>query len=134
MNTLLPFTQMIDAALNGTPDATSERTWRQTPRADILEGDTHFLVNMDLPGVSGEDLDISLENQTLEIKATRAADRPEGFEGRRRERPVKVEYSRSFNLGNSVDADNITAKLDNGVLQITLAKSKGALPRRIEVK
>ena len=134
MNTLLPFTQMIDAALNGNLDPDKERTWRQTPRADILEGETQYLVNMDLPGVSTEDLSINLENQTLEIKATRSAERPEGFDNRRRERPMKVEYHRSFNLGNSVDPEQISAKLDSGVLQIVLPKSQAAVPRRIEVK
>ncbi len=68
------------------------------------------------------------------MKASKAAAVPEGFELRRHERAAEVQYSRTFNLGIAVDGDKISAKLESGVLQITLPKSDVSLPRRIEVK
>ena len=136
MNTLLPVTRMLDAALNGTldlwnPEETS--VWH-SPRADVLEGDKEYRIVIDMPGVEHKDLDISLENQTLTVKAERRHEVPEGFQLRRHERPCPMSFSRSFSLGTGVDAGSIQARFEQGVLTITLPKSERALPRRIEVR
>jgi len=62
------------------------------------------------------------------------AEVPEGYQLRRNERAGTVTFSRTFNLGNAVDAEKIAAQLDGGVLQITLPKSQSSLPRKIEVQ
>ena len=136
MNTLFPVTRMLDAAMKN-----SCHTWNgadgscgRTPRADILEGEKEFRVLMDLPGVPHEDLDLSIEDQTLWVKAERKESVPEGFESRRNERAGHVTFSRTFSLGNAVEAASISAEFKNGVLTITLPKSEKSLPRRIEVK
>jgi HSP20 family protein len=136
MNNLFPVTRMLDAALSGHLDNWSEGdgTLGRTPRADILEGEKEFRVMMDLPGVLHEDLDLSIEDQTLWVKAARNETVPEGFEPRRSERAGQVTFSRTFSLGNSVNAENITAEFQNGVLTIKLPKSEKSLPRRIQVK
>jgi HSP20 family protein len=134
MNTLIPLTRIFDAALNNSFDETMEAGWTMSPRADVFEGEREFQVAMDLPGVKADNLEINLENQNLTVKATRENVVPEGFQTRRRERPNSGQFKRSFTLGNAVDADNITAHLDEGVLMITLPKSDKSLPRRIEVK
>ena len=136
MNTLFPVTRMLDAALNS-----SCNTWNEadgsvgrTPRADILEGEKEFRVLMDLPGVLHDNLDLSIEDQTLWVKAERTESVPEGFETRRSERTGQATFSRTFSLGNSVNVDGIKAEFKNGVLTITLPKSEKSMPRRIEVK
>jgi HSP20 family protein len=136
MNTLFPMTRMLDAALNGQLDNwnKADGTPGRTPRADILEGEKEFRVVMDLPGVPHEDLDLSIEDQTLWVKAERTETVPEGFESRRKERAGQVTFSRTFSLGNSVNADGISAEFKNGVLTISLPKSAKSMPRRIEVK
>ena len=58
---------------------------------------------------------------------------PEGFKTLRRERPGRSTFSRSFKLGVSVDEDKVSAKLERGVLTISLPKSVQSLPRRIDV-
>ena len=133
MNTLFPVTRMLDAALNNSWNEGDGSVGR-TPRADVLEGDKEFQVLMDLPGVKHEDLDLSIEDQTLWVKAQRTESVPEGFEARRTERTGHVTFSRTFSLGNAVDAGEISAKFSNGVLTITLPKSEKSLPRRIEVQ
>ncbi len=136
MNTLFPVTRMLDAAMKN-----SCHTWNEadgscgrTPRADIQEGEKEFRVLMDLPGVNHENLDLSIEDQTLWVKAERSESVPEGFEARRNERAGHVTFSRTFSLGNAVDVEGISAEFKNGVLNITLPKSEKSLPRKIEVK
>jgi len=133
MNTLFPVTRMLDAAMSGHWNQADGSPGR-TPRADILEGEKEFQVLMDLPGVRTEDLDLSIEDQTLWVKAERTESVPEGFQSRRKERSDHVTFSRTFSLGNAVNVDDISAEFKNGVLTITLPKSEKNLPRRIEVK
>jgi HSP20 family protein len=136
MNTLFPVTRMLDAALNSHLENWNEADGSpgRTPRADILEGEKEFKVLMDLPGVLREDLDLSIEDQTLWVKAERKEEVPEGFESRRNERFKHVTFSRTFSLGNVVSVENISAEFKNGVLTITLPKSEKSLPRRIQVR
>ena len=136
MTTLFPVTRMLDAAFNGNLDTRrhADRCASLTPRADVLEGEKEYRILLDLPGVANDGLDISLENQSLIVKATKAAAIPEGFERRRHERAGEVEFSRTFNLGTAVDSEQISAKLNDGVLQITLPKSAVSLPRRITIE
>jgi HSP20 family protein len=135
MNTLIPVTRMLNAALNGDLDpwGDMESVARWTPRADILEGEKEYRITMDLPGVKTEDLEIHLEKQTLGIATKQENDVPEGFKTLRRERPGRSTFSRSFKLGVSVDEDKVSAKLERGVLTISLPKSVQSLPRRIDV-
>ncbi len=140
MTTLMPMTRMLDAAFKGALDNcqtngySNDHTHNLTPRADVLESETEFRLVLDLPGVKSSDLEINVEKQALIVKASKEAAVPEGFDVRRHERADKAQYSRTFNLGNAVDGENISAKLDDGVLQITLPKSEASKPRRIEVK
>ena len=136
LNTMIPMSRMIDAALNSNFDALFDQheACAASPRADILEGDSEFRIVLDMPGIKTEDLDISVENQLLAVKAERKSDIPEEFQSRRRERAGNAAFSRSFKLSNAVDIDNISAKLEDGVLQLVLPKSKKSMPRRIQIK
>jgi HSP20 family protein len=135
MNTLLPVTRMLDAlAANlDTWNPADPDVWH-SPRADILEGEKEYRILMDLPGVQSSDVEINLEGQTLTINAQRPSNVPEGYQLRRHERPGPVSFSRSFSLGQAVDAGSITAGFENGVLQVTLPKSERIMPRRIEIR
>ena len=136
MTTLMPMTRILDAAFKGALDncQATESTHTLSPRADVLESETEFRLVLDLPGVKADSLEINVDKQALIVTASKETVVPEGFELKRHERPGQVQFSRTFNLGNAVDGENISAKLDAGVLQITLPKSEGNKPRRIEVK
>ncbi len=134
MNTLIPVTRMLDAALCNLDAMDRTVPAAATPRADILEGEQEFRILMDLPGIAAADLEISVESQTLSVKAERKLEVPEGFEPRRRERAGNVGFTRTFRLGAGVDPGNVQAKLLDGVLTLTLPKTEQSLPRRIEVK
>jgi HSP20 family protein len=136
MNTRFPMTRMLHATRNNSCQTWNEAdgTCGRTPRADILEGEKEFRVLMDLPGVPHADLDLSIEDQTLWVKAERKESVPEGFESRRNERFSNVTFNRTFSLGNAVNVDDISAEFTSGVLTITLPKSEKSMPRKIEVK
>lgn len=132
---MYPIAHFINAALDAAP--TFGRTVPATehlPRTNILEGEQDFRIVMDLPGVRNEDLDISLEGKMLTVKAERDLATPEGYAGRRLELAAKVTWKRSFDLGDGIDAEKIGARLEHGILTLTLPKSDKAMPRRIQVQ
>ena len=113
----------------------SERTRRGTqftPRVDICETDEALTIFADLPGVARDDLEIQFENDSLTIRG-QARIRHE------QRNLVHAEYGvgdfrRTFTIGESIAADQISAELANGVLTIQLPKTERVKPRRIEVK
>lgn len=105
---------------------------------DIREDADHLYVEAEMPGFKKEDVDISLENQTLTISASKSEEQREPQkEGKKsdyllHERRV-AEFVRSFTLPNSIDEQQVNAKLSDGVLTITLNKKQEAKPKRIQV-
>jgi HSP20 family protein len=132
---MYPIAQLLNAALDTRPGENRPTHGMDlVPRTDIYEGEADYRIVTDVPGVRNEDLDISLEDDVLTIKAARDREVPEGYTARRRELTGKVTFRRSFELGTAVDTDRISATLDDGVLTVVLPKSEKAVPRRIEVK
>ena len=102
------------------------------PTTDIFETEDALTVVMEVPGVNKEALDISVENQVLKIEAKIDPSKYDGME------PLYTEYNvghfaRSFTLSNKIDQQQISAKLEDGVLTLTLKKAKEAVPRKISV-
>lgn len=104
------------------------------PDVDIEEDDTRFVVLADVPGVAIGDLDITLTDNLLTIEGSREPAAPgEARRSSRKERATG-KFSRQFYLPKSVDADAITARMDNGVLQIVIPKVETRQPRTIEIQ
>jgi len=101
---------------------------------DVREDADHIYVEAELPGFSKDDVDITLENQTLTITAERKAEQKRQENGGYllRERRYN-RFQRSFNLPPTVDEQTVNAKLDGGVLVITLNKREETKPRKINV-
>jgi HSP20 family molecular chaperone IbpA len=86
--------------------------------ANITEEEDNYIVTMDVPGVSKQDINIDIRQNTLNISGTR-----KNF----------GEFNRTFALPQSVDVQKVEATLENGVLELTLPKAESAKPRRIEI-
>ena len=119
------------AALSTSERANTRRVY--SPRTDVYETPEEIVVVAELPGVSEESLDITLEQRELTIRGATAATAPEGY------RLIYSEYGegnyeRRFVLADSIDRTGIAAELKNGVLQLRLPKVKEALARKIPVK
>ena len=100
------------------------------PSTDVYETAEELTLVMEMPGVARENLHVSLEDGVLHIEGQLDLSKYSGME------PVYTEYNvghyaRSFSLSDKVDQDNIGAKLEEGVLTLTLPKSPAAQPRRI---
>jgi len=98
----------------------------------VEESDDAFTLRASLPGMSPEDLSLEVHEGTLKVAAKRSSDVPEGYRALRRER-AELAFERSFTLGTKVDVEAIEAKLDDGVLTITLPKRSEQKPRQITI-
>jgi len=119
---------------NKTPSAPSNGTPRVnwlTPLANILETKDGYVLEAEMPGVSKEGLEITVENGELVIFGRRNAVEVKGRQLFRESRGL--DYRRVFELDPSIDAARIHAKLDQGVLTLQLPKAESVKPRKITV-
>jgi HSP20 family protein len=103
------------------------------PRADIYETEEDVLLAIDMPGASEDTIDVTLDKDTLTIRAHSTHDGPEGFTLAFAEYEAG-DYERSFRLTDQIDREKIEANYSDGVLKLTLPKAEQAKARKINVK
>src|ERR1700733_12123281 len=94
------------------------------------DGDT-FVVELDLPGVSSDTIDLDVERNVVTVRAERS-NRDENIEMLAAERPRGV-FSRQLVVGDTLDTDNITASYDAGVLTLKIPVAEKSKPRKITI-
>jgi len=104
------------------------------PLIDIVDAGDKFVIKADVPGVDKEDISVSIEGDTLEIKAEKKEEKEEEKEGFLRKERDYRRYYRSLVLPESVDADKVNATFDKGVLNIEIPKTEKKEGKKIEVK
>ena len=105
-----------------------------TPAVDIAEKDDHFLIKADVPGVDPKDIEISMENGLLTMKGERESETKEDKEGYTRVERSHGSFYRRFNLPETADSEDIAARSNKGVLEITVGKKEAAKPKKITIK
>ena len=114
-------------------DESSAATAEWTPPVDIDETSDKFLLYVDVPGVDLSSVEVTLEKGVLTVAGNREkAVQKEGVERRRTERATG-RFFRRFSLPDTVDADSVSARGSNGVLEIVIPKRPAEQPRRITV-
>ena len=103
------------------------------PRSDIYETEENVVVSVDMPGVSEDTIDITLEKNILTINGISNYEEPDDFSLAFTEFQVG-DYERSFRLTDRIDRDGIEALFKDGVLKLTLPKAEEAKTRKISVK
>lgn len=95
----------------------------RSPALDVAETDTGYEVTLDVPGVTKQDVKVTIEGRRVSVQAQteRSDDKKDGDRVVYRERAA-ARFARSFTLPAELDQDASGAKLDNGVLTLTLAK------------
>jgi len=105
-----------------------------TPLADIIETDDELIVKMDLPSMEKGDIEVTISEDVLSVKASRKAEKEErGQDYYRRERTYS-KFERSIRLPCTVKDEEASAKLEHGTLQITLPKEMTSSKKKIEIK
>ena len=102
-----------------------------TPVASVIEGGDVYMLNVEMPGVNKEGLEISVENNELTIIGRRSLPQIEATLIHRESRPEN--FRRAFELDPSIDLSKISARIDQGVLTLTLPKAEQVKPRKITV-
>ena len=110
---------------------------RSVPAVNVWENGDNLFAEAEVPGLKSEQIDVSVVGNELTIKGERPAAENAGEEKpaekyHRRERGLGA-FARVIQLSSEVDADKVSAKLENGVLLITLPKAEKAKPRKIQV-
>jgi HSP20 family protein len=111
--------------------ANQEHDW--TPAVDIHEEDSRYMLTADIPGVNRNDVEITLEDGVLTVKGERKSETEVAEEGYRRRERIYGTFVRQFNLPDTVDTANISAKAEDGVLKIEIPKQEKPQPKKIAV-
>ncbi len=104
------------------------------PACDVYEDGQKLVLKLEVPGIHQNDIDVRLENQTLTVKGERRFEAEEKEENFHRIERRFGSFVRSFTLPVSVDTATVTAKYDNGVLAIQLAKKEAAKPKQVKIE
>lgn len=117
-----------DVLTRTTPSA----TW--APPVDVREDDHEISLDIELPGVKPEDVDVSFDNGLLSIRGQKSAERKEGTEGEYHlvERTYGT-FTRQFRLPKGVDESKITADFEHGVLHVRVPKAALPQPKKIQI-
>jgi HSP20 family protein len=121
--------------LHGQPQGSGRaETTAWAPALDISERKDAYLVTVELPGVEADDLEITLEDGLLTIQGERQFTSESSEEQFHRIERRYGAFRRSITLPAQVQAEQIEASFDNGVLQIVVPKMEEAKPKRIQVR
>jgi len=105
-----------------------------TPAVDIREEDSRYVIHADVPGVDPKDIEINMEDGVLSIKGERHSEVTDEREGYKRVERVRGSFFRRFSMPDTADADAVTAKSKDGVLEIVIPKQEKLQPKRIRVE
>ena len=104
------------------------------PAVDIIEEKNRFVLRADVPGMNPADVDVSMDAGVLTVSGSRNIEERGEDTGVRRTERSMGRFSRRFTLPETTDADGITAKISNGILEVVIPKLPLVQPRRITVE
>ncbi|HEX6550558.1 MAG TPA: Hsp20/alpha crystallin family protein [Gammaproteobacteria bacterium] len=105
-----------------------------TPAVDIKEEAQRFVIHADVPGVDPKDIEVTMEDGILTLRGERKSESRDEQNGWRRVERVSGTFFRRFSLPDTADAEGVSARGSNGVLEIVIPKQAKVQPRRISVK
>ena len=114
----------------GSPDA-ENTTW--APTVDVAETETRFEIRAELPGVTQEDVKVSVKENLLTISGEKRQEETDDTQNYRRIERRYGNFQRAFTLPPKVKADAITAEFREGVLTVAIPKAEEAKPTEIPI-
>jgi HSP20 family protein len=125
------FNTFFDSPSGAPNGSVPGRRW--IPAMDLVEGETHYRLRVDLPGVSEDEVNVELEDNVLTVSGERKSEHEERHEGYYRIERATGSFSRSLTLPEGVDAEAVNASFDKGVLQIEIPKPEQRKPRKVAI-
>lgn len=119
--------------LAGEVDQSKIVTSNWTPAVDIKEDDERFVLEADIPGVDPKNIEVTMDNGVLTIKGERKHESEKETNGYKRVERSYGTFYRRFSLPDSADAERVTAKGKDGVLEVSIPKLEKVQPRKISV-
>lgn len=126
--------QFLSDTLNNYETENGRLVQDWVPAVDVYEDAEAIQLKAELPGMEMKEIEVRIENNSLEIRGEKKIEQTEKKENYHRIERVFGRFSRSFRLPNTVAQDKIKAKYDRGVLTITLPKREETKPRSITVQ
>ena len=130
------FNRLFDDACSARPAAEDNEevaaaNW--VPAADVRQTDDAVFVDLEIPGVAKDDIDVSLEDGVLKVSGQRNFQRDVEKETYQRVERLYGQFSRSFRMPRHVDSAKVKASFKDGVLSLELPKAEEARPRQIAI-
>ncbi len=115
-------------------DADASLAGAFSPALDVEENDDAFTLHIELPGISADAVDVSIEENVLTISGERQFYSDKDADGFRRVERSFGRFHRAVRLPDRVDPDKVAATYKDGLLTVTVPKAESAKPRRIQVE
>ncbi len=103
------------------------------PAVDVYEDEHNLVLKLEIPSVNEEDLNVSVENNTLTVSGERKLEKEEKEENFHRIERRYGCFTRTFRLPPTVDPEKVEAGYDKGILKVMLAKRAEAKPKQIKI-
>jgi HSP20 family protein len=123
--------RLFDTFFGGRPTNGGVRRW--VPPMDLVETDDHLVLRADLPGVDSDDVNIEVKDGVLTVSGERKTEHEERADGFYRVERAFGGFSRSMSLPQQVDAEQISASFDKGVLEVRIPKPEERKPHRVQI-
>jgi len=123
--------RLFDGFFGRRESPTAGRRW--IPAMDLVETDDHLVLRADLPGLDREDIEIEVKDNVLTVAGERKGEHEEKGEGFHRVERSFGRFSRSLDLPQGIDAGEVDAQFDRGVLEVRIPKPEERKPTRIEI-
>ena len=101
---------------------------------DVIEDDIAYVVTADMPGISRDELSVTIDKNVLTISAEPKDQVSQNERKVLRHERYSGKYARSFRLGEDIDEDQVSAEYRDGVLRLAIPKKAAVAPRQVDVK
>ena len=101
---------------------------------DVIEDDTAYVVTADMPGISRDEVSVTIDKNVLTISAAPKDEVSQDERKVLRHERYSGKYARSLRLGEDIDEDQVSAEYRDGVLRLVIPKKTAVAPREVEVK
>lgn len=104
------------------------------PKVNIVENENEFLLTAEVPGMVEKDIHVEIKDGVLSLRGDAKEEKETKEDNYRIQEFRSQSFERSFRLGEQVDSEKVVAKLEKGILRVSLGKKEIAKPKKVEVK